>query len=85
MIKNESKRPSHLNYKTDNRLLTINFSIDDIAKILQNVDPNKAHGHDQIIFAWYNYLVIQSVCHWSSSSNRLWKVVLFRPNGKKGM
>ena len=24
------------------------FSEDDIAKILQNLDPNKAHGHDQI-------------------------------------
>ena len=24
------------------------FSEDDIAKIIQNLDPNKAHGHDQI-------------------------------------
>ena len=37
-----------MNYKTDYRLLTVNFSIDDIAKILQNLDPNKAHGHDKI-------------------------------------
>ena len=48
MIKNDSKIPSHLNYKTGYCLLTVNFSIDDIAKILQNVDPNKAHGHDKI-------------------------------------
>ena len=48
MIKNDSKLPSHLNYKTDYRLLTVNFSIDDIAKILQNLDPNKAHVHDKI-------------------------------------
>ena len=48
MIKNDSKLPSHLNYKTDYRLLTVNFSIDDIAKILQNLDPNKAHGQDKI-------------------------------------
>ena len=47
-IKNDSILPSHLNYKTDNCLLTPNFSIDDIAKILQNLDPNKAHGHDKI-------------------------------------
>ena len=26
----------------------IRFSEDDIAKIIQNLDPNKAHGHDQI-------------------------------------
>ena len=48
LIKNYSKLPSYLNYKTDNRLSAVNFSIDDIAKILRNLDPNKAHGHDQI-------------------------------------
>ena len=37
-----------MNYKTDYHLLTVNFSIDDIAKILQNLDPNKAHVHDKI-------------------------------------
>ena len=47
-IKNASKLLSHLNYKTDNHLSTVDFSIDDIAKILQNLDPNKAHGHDKI-------------------------------------
>ena len=48
LIKNDSKLSSHLNYKTDNRLLTVNFSIGDIAKTLQNLDPNKVHGHDKI-------------------------------------
>ena len=48
LIKNDNKAPSHLNYKTENRLLAVNFSIDDNAKILQNLDPNKAHGHDKI-------------------------------------
>ena len=38
-----------MNYKTDNCLLTANLFIDDIAKILQNLDPNKAHGHDNAI------------------------------------
>ena len=33
---------------TDNRLSSVNFSQDDIAKIIQNLDPNKAHGHDNI-------------------------------------
>ena len=36
------------------------------------------------VFECYNYVVIQSASHWSSSSNRLWKVALFRLNGKKG-
>ena len=48
MIKNDSKLPSYFNYKTGNRLSAVNFSIDDIAKILQNLDPNKPHGHDKI-------------------------------------
>ena len=49
LIKNDSKLPSYLNYNTDNRLSTVNLSIDDISKIIQNLDPNKAHGHDKII------------------------------------
>ena len=37
-----------LNKKSEKRLTKISFSEDDIAKIIQNLDPNKAHGHDQI-------------------------------------
>ena len=48
LIKNDSKLPSYLNYNTDNRLSTVNLSIDDIAKIIQNLNPNKAYGHDMI-------------------------------------
>ena len=48
LIKNDSKLPSYLNYKTDNRLSAVNVSIDDITKVLQNLDPNKAHDHDKI-------------------------------------
>ena len=48
LIKNDSKLPSHLNYKAENCSLTVNFSIDSIAKILQNVDSNKAYGHYKI-------------------------------------
>ena len=48
LIKNSSKLPSYLYYLTDNRLSSVSFSQDEIAKITQNVDPNKAHGHDNI-------------------------------------
>ena len=34
-------------YLAEKRLTKIRFS-DDIAKIIQNLDPNEAHGHDQI-------------------------------------
>ena len=40
--------------KLVNKLLdSVNFSVDDISKIINNLDPNKAHGHahseDQLI------------------------------------
>ena len=46
LIKNNRKLPSHLHYFTDNRLSSVRLSQNDIAKIIQNLDPNKAHGHD---------------------------------------
>ena len=48
LIKSSSKLPSHLHYLTDNRLSSVSFSQDNIAKIIQNLNPNKAHGHDNI-------------------------------------
>ena len=43
-----SKLPSKLQYFTQNRLSFITICADDIAKITQNLDLYKAHGHDQI-------------------------------------
>ena len=37
-----------MQYLTNNRLYSITFSKDDIAKIIQNSDLAKAHGHDDI-------------------------------------
>ena len=71
-----------MHYKTDNRSLTVNFSIDDIAKILQNLDSNKTLIKS--VFASYNYLVIQSASDWTLFGNNLLRVVLFRLKGKKG-
>ena len=48
LISNSSKLPSHIKYLTDNRLSLASFSHDKIAKVIQNLDPNKAHGHDNI-------------------------------------
>ena len=46
--KNSSKLPSNLHYLNDKSLSSVRFSQEDIAKIIQNLDPNKAHGHDDI-------------------------------------
>ena len=48
LIKNNSKLSSDLHYLTDNRLSSLSFSQDSIAKIIQDLDPNEAHGHDNI-------------------------------------
>ena len=48
LMSNASKLPSSFTLYTDNRLSTVTFSQDDIGKIIQNLNPNKAHGHDNI-------------------------------------
>ena len=48
LISNSSEFPSKLEYLTQSRLSSITFSKEDIAKMIQNLDPNKTHGHDQI-------------------------------------
>ena len=34
--------------KTDKSISTVTFTSDDIATLIENLDPNKAHGHDMI-------------------------------------
>ena len=46
--KNNSKIPSYLYCLPNNRLCFVSFSQDDIDKLIQNLDPNKAHDHDNI-------------------------------------
>ena len=48
LIKNGSKRPPQLHFLTDKRLSTVKFASNDMLKIIQNLNPNKAHGHDNI-------------------------------------
>ena len=46
VIPNNSSLPADVNYITDKRLSTVTFSARDIGKIIQNLDSNKAHGHN---------------------------------------
>ena len=48
LLKNISTLPNTCSKHTNNILDTIVFSKDDIHKIIKNLDPNKAHGHDMI-------------------------------------
>ena len=48
LISNNSSLPADVNYITDKRLSTVTFSARDIGKIIQNLDSNKAHGHENL-------------------------------------
>ena len=48
IVSNNSDLPVTLTRKTHEFLSTIDFSTDDILKIIRKLDPNKAHGHDMI-------------------------------------
>ena len=53
--------PSFLSNKTHKLLSTIHFTSDDILKIIKNLDPNKAHGHDMISI-WMIKICDASIC-----------------------
>ena len=48
LISNSSELPGKLEYLAQSCLSSITFSKDNIPKMIQNLDPNKAHGNDQI-------------------------------------
>ena len=48
LISNNSSLPSYINYTTEKRLSTVALSVEAISKITQNLDSNKAPGHDNI-------------------------------------
>ena len=48
LISNSSKPPSDINSLTGNRLSFLSLSHDEIAKVIHNLDPNKARGYDNI-------------------------------------
>ena len=45
---NHSELPTSLSFQTDKRLSSLTFSAEDIGKIIQDLDHNKAHEHDNI-------------------------------------
>ena len=48
LVENSSKLPTNSFKRANNLLSTISFTKDDIAKIIKNLNPNKAHGFDMI-------------------------------------
>ena len=48
LVNNSSQLSSHIQYLPDNRLSCVSFSNDKITKVINNLNPNKAHGQDNI-------------------------------------
>ena len=48
ILQNSSELPTKLAPRADQSLISINLSQDVILKIIQNLNPNKAHGPDKI-------------------------------------
>ena len=48
LIPNNSSLPADVNYITDKRLSAVTFLVREIGKIIQNLDSNKAHGHNNL-------------------------------------
>ena len=48
LVENTSKLPTDSFKRTNNLLSATSFNKDDIAKIIKNLNPNKAHGFDMI-------------------------------------
>ena len=49
LISSDSSLPSEIIKKTDNSLYSVRFSTEDILQIINNLESNKAHGHNEII------------------------------------
>ena len=93
MISNSSELPLNLHYATEKRLNTLSFSNNDIEKIIQNVDPNKAHGCNKINLRMIKICgksickplqLIFSQCIDTSSFPLEWKKANVVPVHKKG-
>ena len=48
LISNNSPLPSYINYTNEKHLSIVALSVEDIGNIIQNLDSNKVHVHDNI-------------------------------------
>ena len=55
LIENTSVLPTNCESLTDKSLSNINFTDNDIGKIIKGLDSNKAHGHDMISIRMLNF------------------------------
>ena len=89
-ISNGSVLPSELPLRTDSTLSTCHFAKEDILRIINNLDPNKTHGHDEISIHMLNDLIcrplniIFKICLRTGKFPLEWKKANTVPIHKKG-
>ena len=62
-INNNGVLPSTLNHLTDDKLSSFNISSEVIFQLIKNLDPNKAHGYDDISVKMLSYVPPQYANH----------------------
>ena len=83
LISNNSSLPNYINYTTEKRLSTVALSVKAISKIIQNVDSNKAHGHDNISIRMLKICGNSIYKPLEIFLDRLFLLAFFLLNGKK--
>ena len=66
IIDNGSEIPSFLHPKTEEFLSNITFTESDIEKVIQNLNSNKAHGHDMIKILMLK--ICGKICEWKKAN-----------------
>ena len=61
IINNSSELPFNICKKTEKSISTVTFTSDDIATLIQNLDPNKPHVHDMLSISMLK-LRSKSIC-----------------------
>ena len=83
LISNNSSLTNYINYTTEKQLSTVALSVESSGKIIQNLDSNKAHGHDNRSIVCLRYVVTESMNQLRQFLDKLFLLEFFLLNGKK--
>ena len=85
MLKCCGKLPTNPRYATDKTLRTINFTADNVEKIITSLNLNKTHGHDNTSLRMLKICGIPFVNLQSQFLNTFLPLTCFRVNRKKAI
>ena len=82
-IGNNNSTLANTTFKTEERFSTFEICQYDIVKIIRLLDPNKAHGHDEIFIHTIKHVLFQIQNHWRFSLGIVSSVNVSLKNRKK--